>query len=187
MPAFPQCLRRHAGLLTAALATAALAGCGSLSGSPERVAGVLTPYKVQVVQGNFVSREQVELLRAGMSREQVRALLGTPLLASVFHADRWDYVFTLRRQGVPPQSYRLTTYFKGDVLDRFDGDSMPTEAEFVASMDVRRRSMATPLLEATEAQLQKQAVRQPAVPAAAAPTALPPAPTSYPPLESPAR
>ncbi len=191
MPASIQCLHRRAGLLTTAVALAgALAGCGSLSGTPERVAGVLTPYKIQVVQGNFVSREQVEQLRPGMSRDQVRGLLGTPLLASVFHADRWDYVFTLRRQGVPSQSYRLTTYFKGDALDRFEGDTMPTEAEFVASMDVRRRSTVVPLLEASESQLEKQAIRAPAasVPAAAAPVPQSqPAPTSYPPLEAPAR
>jgi outer membrane protein assembly factor BamE len=47
-----------------------------------------------VVQGNFVSREQVEFLKPGMTRQQVRDVLGTPLVASLFHADRWDYVFT---------------------------------------------------------------------------------------------
>ena len=52
------------------------------------------------MQGNFVSKEQVEALRPGMSRQQVRDILGTPLVTSVFHADRWDYVFTIKRQGV---------------------------------------------------------------------------------------
>jgi outer membrane protein assembly factor BamE len=54
----------------------------------------ITPYKVDVIQGNFVSKEQVEQLRPGMTRDQVKATLGTPLMASLFHADRWDYVFT---------------------------------------------------------------------------------------------
>ncbi|MDP3139281.1 MAG: outer membrane protein assembly factor BamE, partial [Burkholderiaceae bacterium] len=84
----------------------------------------LAPYKIEVVQGNFISREQVQALKPGMSRQQVRDTLGTPLLASVFHADRWDYVFTLRRQGVPPQARRLTVYFQGDALARFEGDEM---------------------------------------------------------------
>jgi hypothetical protein len=64
----------------------------------------ITPYKIDVIQGNFVSKEQVEQLRPGMTRDQVKATLGTPLMASLFHADRWDYVFTLKRQGVEPQS-----------------------------------------------------------------------------------
>ena len=50
----------------------------------------LEPYKVPIVQGNVVTREQVAVLRPGMSRIQVRDILGTPLLTSVFHAHRWD-------------------------------------------------------------------------------------------------
>ena len=187
MPAIPPRLSLRAGRLALGLlACAAAAGCSSLGSATQRVAESLTPYKVPVVQGNFVSREQVELLRPGMTRQQVRELLGTPLLASVFHADRWDYVFTMRRQGVAPQSYRLTTFFQNDVLERFEGDTMPTEAEFVASVDVKRRSGAVPVLEASEAQLQKQAEKAPATPAPDA-SPQPPVPTSYPPLEPPAR
>ena len=188
MPAIPPRLSLRAGRLALTLlACAAAAGCSSLGSATQRVAESLTPYKVPVVQGNFVSREQVELLRPGMSRQQVRELLGTPLLASVFHADRWDYVFTMRRQGVPPQSYRLTTFFKNDVLERFEGDTMPTEAEFVATVDVKRRAGAVPVLEATEAQLQRQAGKAPAAAPAREAPAQPPVPPSYPPLEPPAR
>jgi len=60
----------------------ALAGCSSLDGAAHRVANVVTPYKVEVVQGNFVSREQVEALQPGMSRQQVRDILGTPLVTA---------------------------------------------------------------------------------------------------------
>ena len=91
------------------------------------------------MQGNFVSKEQVEALKPGMSRQQVRDILGTPLLTSIFHADRWDYVFTLKRQGVPPQERKLAVFFKGNVLDRFEGDEMPSEAEFVATLDNKRK------------------------------------------------
>jgi outer membrane protein assembly factor BamE len=65
-----------------------------------RIASVVTPYKVDVVQGNFISREQVEALQAGMGRQQVRDILGTPLITSLFHADRWD-MFSLQRPGQP--------------------------------------------------------------------------------------
>lgn len=146
----------------------------------------ITPYKVDVIQGNFVSKEQVEQLRAGMSRDQVKATLGTPLMASLFHADRWDYVFTLKRQGVESQSYKYTVFFKGDQLERFEGDAMPTEAEFIAKLGNRRKLGDVPMLEATEEQLNKAAGKpksEPAPVATSAPASSSPA--VYPPLESP--
>lgn len=184
MPAFSL---RHALTGLAVVAIASLAGCGGLRNASTSVAGIVTPYKAEVVQGNFVSKEQVAYLQPGATRQQVRDVLGTPLLSSAFHADRWDYVFTIRRQGVEPQARRLTLYFKGDLLERFEGDEMPSEAEFVASLDSRRKNAKVPVLEATEEQLQKSA--RPATPAAgadatAAATPAPAAPTAYPPLES---
>lgn len=162
-----------------------LAGCGSFNQASERLASAVTPYKVQVVQGNFVSREQAEFLKPGMSRQQVRDVLGTPLLASAFHADRWDYVFTLRRKGVQEQSYRLALFFKGEVLDRFEGDTLPTEAEFVAALDEQRKVPKVPVLEATEAQLAR--FPAPGHSTAAPAPASAPATASYPPLEAPSR
>ena len=125
-----------------------------------------------------------------MIREQVKATLGTPLLASLFHADRWDYVFTLKRQGAEAQSYKYTVFFKGDLLERFAGDTMPSEAEFIARLDNHRKLGKVPQLEATEAQL-KAAERPSKSAAASAPDPQPtpadePART-YPPLESPAK
>lgn len=163
-----------------------LASC-SMDRSTVNPINWVTPYKIDVIQGNFVSREQVERLRPGLSRDQVKALLGTPLLASLFHADRWDYVFTLKRQGVEPQSFRYTVFFKGDQLVRFEGDTMPSEAEFIAKLDSKRTLGKVPALEATEEQL-KAAEKAPAAKpaasdaAAASPPAAPQA-TAYPPLE----
>jgi len=171
----PETLRL--GLL---LAAAALAGCGTVDSASRRLASSLAPYKVEVVQGNFVSREQVEQLQPGMSRQQVRDLLGTPLVTSVFHGDRWDYVFTMKRQGVDAQARRLTLFFKGDVLERFEGDPMPSEAEFVAAIG-KPRTVKAPRLEATEEQLQKAS--PPKAPAAAAEPVPAPPTASYPPLE----
>ena len=156
-----------------------LVACGSVNSPSNRIAGMVTPYKMDVVQGNFVAREQAAALTPGMPRAQVRQILGSPLLVSVFHGDRWDYVFTFRRQGAEPQSRRVTVYFKGDVLDHFDADALPSEAEFVAALDSGRKTGAVPVLEASEDELKK-------FPAAAAPVsspALPPLPASYPPLE----
>ncbi|WP_367066569.1 outer membrane protein assembly factor BamE [Oryzisolibacter sp. LB2S] len=168
-------------LLTAALA-AGLAGC---AGTGERLSSMVTPYKVDVVQGNFISREQVQALQPGMGRQQVREILGTPLMVSLFHGDRWDYVFTLKRPGVEAQTRRLTVFFKDNVMDHVEGDEMPSEAEFVASLSSKQTSVKVPRLEATEAEL----ARFPKAPPAAEPAATPaPQPaTSYPPLESPRR
>ena len=191
----------HTRVVMALVACAALIGCsstrdpltGKTSESKLNPANWITPYRVDVIQGNFVSKEQVEQLRAGMIRDQVKAILGTPLLASLFHADRWDYVFTLRRQGVPFQSFRYTVYFKGDQLERFGGDAMPSETEFIGRLNSRPQSGKVPVLEATEAQLQaagkdsasrattaRDRSSAPAAPAGGAAA-------SYPPLESPAQ
>ena len=80
-----------------------LSGCETASRTANRTITALSPYRFDVVQGNFVSKEQVQLLQKGMSRRQVRDILGTPLVASVFHANRWDYAFTLGSQGAEPQ------------------------------------------------------------------------------------
>jgi outer membrane protein assembly factor BamE len=138
---------------------------------------------MDIVQGNFVSREQAAALKPGMTRGQVRDILGTPLLTSVFHADRWDYVFTFKRQGVESQARKVTVFFKGDVLERVEADALPTEAEFVASLDSGRTSGKVPVLEMTEDQLKKL----PAPTQVAPPKPLPPLPASYPPLEPAAR
>ncbi len=168
-------------------AGAAVVACGSFDGASRGIANAVTPYKVEVVQGNFVSREQVEALKSGMSRQQVREVLGTPLLTSVFHADRWDYVFTLKRQGVEPQARKLAVYFKGDAMDRAEGDTMPSEAEFVATLGGKRKNAKVPALEASEESLKRYDAR-PAPAADAAPASAPAEPAaSYPPLEAPAR
>jgi outer membrane protein assembly factor BamE len=109
-------------LLLASLTISLLTACGSIL------------YKAEVAQGNFVSKEQVAALKLGMPRLQVADILGTPLLVSVFHADRWEYVFSLKRQGIETPSYKLTVHFKGDALDKIDGSNMPTEQEFIETL-----------------------------------------------------
>ena len=168
--------RRVFTLASAALLVAALlGGCGYLEGARKLV----DPYKNDVVQGNFVSREQVEFIKPGMTRQQVRDVLGTPLVASVFHEDRWDYVFTLERRGAESQRYRLTVYFNGDILERVVGDTMPSEAEFVARFDAVKKTVKVPVLQASEDELGKYPVPEAAL--SAPPGGL--APVTYPPLE----
>jgi len=102
-----------------------LTGCQSIRGwAPTFV----QPYRPDVQQGNVVTREMVDQLRESMTRDQVRFLLGTPLLTSVFHTDRWDYVYYLQRgKGDEVQQRRLVVFFKNDRLERFQSDAMPEE------------------------------------------------------------
>jgi outer membrane protein assembly factor BamE len=172
-----------AGLM---LAGAVLAGCSSMP-STDRLLGVVTPYKVEVVQGNVVTKEQLAAIRAGMSRAQVRDILGSPLLMDVFHADRWDYVFTIRRQGAAPQQRQIIVRFDGDVLKSVDAPELPAERDFVASIDTFKTSRNAPPLALTEAQIKALPLpkAQPAPATAAAAGSTPAAPPrSYPPLEA---
>lgn len=170
----------------AALLAATLSACSSFNKATQGMADALTLYKPEVVQGNFVSKEQVAALQPGMTRLQVRDILGTPLLTSVFHGNRWDYVFTMRRQGVEPQNFRLTVFFDGDTMTRFEGDDMPSETEFVDRLSPKK-DFKVPPLEATEEQLAR--FPAPASPASAAEGAEAPAGAApaghYPPLEAP--
>lgn len=177
------------------MACTALTACSSfktmtsgMSTSSVNPINWITPYKVDIIQGNFVSKEQVEALKVGMPKAQVKDIMGTPLVASVFHADRWDYVFTMKRQGLESQMFKYTVYFKGDQLERFEGDAMPSETEFIATLASGRKIGKAQQLEATEEQL-KSAEKSSASAAAPASNALPPPlappPTVYPPLESP--
>ncbi len=135
----PTLSSRRASLLgSVVLLSALVAGCSSSPTSlrnPETLFGLLTPYRADVVQGNVVTQEVLGLVQPGLGRMQVRELLGTPLLVDPFHADRWDYVFTLRRQGVPDQKRVVSVFFDGDVVKRFDSGEMPSEREFVSSID----------------------------------------------------
>lgn len=149
-------------LLGGAAALMLTACSGASIGQASRSAlDTLAPYKVEVVQGNFVSSEQVALLQRGMSRQQVREILGTPLMTSIFHDQRWEYAFTIKRQGVAERSYKLTVFF-GDEdrgLERVEGaQDMPTEEGFVAGLVRPKTNLKAPPLQASPEQLEKFAV-----------------------------
>jgi len=173
--------RRSFHLTLLALAVAGIAGCSSLNNASTRIAAMVTPYKTDIVQGNVITREQMALIKPGMQRAQVRDILGTALLVSIFHADRWDYVFTIRQQGSQSQSRRVTVFFKDGVVERSEADDLPTEAEFVATLKSPVQSKTPVPLEASEEALKKYPA--PSRPAPARATAVI-APTDYPPLEA---
>jgi outer membrane protein assembly factor BamE len=113
-------------LLPLALA-ALLAGCNTWQTyMPDiRQLGV---YKIDVNQGNYITQDMVEKLKVGQTRQQVRTVLGTPLLTDPFHSDRWDYVYQFQRNRKIVESRQFTVYFAGDTLARWEGDEAPISA-----------------------------------------------------------
>lgn len=110
------------------LRIAAVVALAPLFGCADTVARYIQPYKVEIQQGNFISREQVSALRQGMTRDQVRFVLGTPMLAPMFKGDRWDYLFYIRRTSGLVVERKLTVWFdKDERLDHWVGDEMPIE------------------------------------------------------------
>lgn len=107
---------------TGALAVACLLAAGC-TGVP-RIPGV-TPYRMEIQQGNYISQEMVSQLRRGMSKEQVRFVLGTPLLTDPFHADRWDYLYWRETSKGEREQRRLSVFFDDGRLARLEGDVAP--------------------------------------------------------------
>ena len=130
----------------------ALGGCASTAPSSETAAtaaaatgaqtigatgaraylGLFAPYRVTVQQGNFVSSEMLTQLKVGMTPEQVRFALGTPLLVDLFHSQRWDYIFRLQRGSGEVTTSRVTVFFKDNVVASFQGGDLPTETDYLA-------------------------------------------------------
>lgn len=89
------------------------------------LAGCNLLYKPEIQQGTLLSAEMLAGLKPGMSKRQVRLLLGSPSIADTFHPDRWDYVYSLSRAGEAVTPQQLTLYFRNDTLAHADGDLAP--------------------------------------------------------------
>ena len=177
---------RFLPLSASLLAAFALGGCSSFN-EPASIKGFMAfvaPYKPDVIQGNVVTTEQITLVKPGMSRAQVREVLGSPLITDPFHGDRWDYVFTLRRQGFDDQQRSFVVLFEKDQVLKIDAPVLPSEDEFVAAISRKRLPSSTPKLELTDAE--RAALPAPVAVAAPAASAvvLAGATRTYPPLES---
>ncbi len=120
---------RAARTLLAAAMAAALPACSYLPELPSMpTLGSLKPFRIDIQQGNFLSGEMVAQLKEGMTREQVRFVLGTPLVTDVFHADRWDYVFYRELGDGRKERRHLTVFFEENKLKRFTGENLPVAA-----------------------------------------------------------
>jgi outer membrane protein assembly factor BamE len=124
IPPSPRLFPRHLGLAALAAATLLGGGCTTVDTylPTLRSYGV---YKLDINQGNYLSQDMVDKLKVGQTKVQVRQLLGTPLVVSVFRDNRWDYVYEFTRQGAVREHRTFTVYFVADKLARWEGDEMP--------------------------------------------------------------
>lgn len=141
-------MRRSVLLSCTLLAGLLLTGCESLQRT-DSLFGLITPYRIDIVQGNAITQEQAALIKPGLNRLQVREVLGTPLIADPFHANRWDYIFTLRRPGAEPQRRSVVVTFENDVVKSIEAPPLPSEREFVASIS-RYKDLRAPKLELSQ-------------------------------------
>ncbi|HLU76820.1 MAG TPA: outer membrane protein assembly factor BamE [Burkholderiales bacterium] len=112
------------------VAALAVAGCSS-NLNP------LRPYRMEIQQGNHLSQENVAKLKRGMTKDQVRFVLGTPLITDIFHADRWDYVYRYSPENSNTvEERRLTVIFDDERLVRLEGDVVAAGGEASAQNEV---------------------------------------------------
>jgi outer membrane protein assembly factor BamE len=88
------------------------------------------PYRPDVQQGNWITSEQVAQLQQGMTREQVRFILGTPTIQDIFRTNRWDYPYYNKPGYGEEQERKFTVWFEGDSLVRWEGDQQPDRQPF---------------------------------------------------------
>ena len=104
-------------LILLTLLVASLSACG--------VVGFPGVYRINVEQGNIVTQEMVDQLKPGMSKRQVRFIMGTPLVEDTFNQNRWDYPYSIRNGGELLSESHVTVFFDGDSLVNVTGDVLP--------------------------------------------------------------
>lgn len=85
-------------------------------------------YKIDIQQGNIVTQEMVDQLKPGMTKRQVRYVMGTPLMEDTFNPNRWDYYYSMAPGKGELVKERITIFFDGDNLSHFQGDYSPSGA-----------------------------------------------------------
>lgn len=117
-----------------------------------------TPYKLDIQQGNVITQDMMAKLKPGMTKAQVRFILGSPPITDMFHTNRWDYVYILKAGGKVKEERKLTLFFDNDQLTRVAGDVIPATKEDKVAED------AKPAKAPTEIVLQKFDPNAPPIP-----------------------
>jgi len=113
---------RPGRVLLVGVALLILGGCAS---SDNTRSGLLEPYRFDIPQGNYVTQEMLDQVKPGMSREQVRFALGSPLLNAAFRTDRWNYIYRFQHANGRADVRRVVIFFADNQVDRIEADPLP--------------------------------------------------------------
>lgn len=127
-------IRSNSRFIPVAAVFVALSACSN-------VPRFFNEYKIDIQQGNVLSQEMVAQLKPGQTRDQVRFLLGTPMIADMFHQQRWDYLYSFKNGATGQvQSRRFSVFFGDDgLLSRVDGDVAVAEVAELTAPVARAR------------------------------------------------
>jgi outer membrane protein assembly factor BamE len=106
--------------------TALLAGCSGVSMPDFSMPKLPNVHKFDIQQGNVITQDMIDQLRPGMTKSQVRFVMGTPLISDTFNEDRWDYYYSLSPSNGEEVRERMAIFFENDQLVGFRGDFIPT-------------------------------------------------------------
>ncbi|UDG82832.1 Outer membrane protein assembly factor BamE [Candidatus Vallotia lariciata] len=120
---------------------ALLGACKTYGGFTQSIAHLITPYQITIVQGNFVSAEAASMLRVGMSKDEVRSLIGTPLLTDIFHVHRWDYMFYFKRgqTSIIEQRDLVVNFVDDRVVSWTGANNLLSERDLIDKIDDHSR------------------------------------------------
>ncbi|HUW51113.1 MAG TPA: outer membrane protein assembly factor BamE [Sulfuricella sp.] len=126
----------------------------------DRVTEKISPYRIDIQQGNVVTQEMVAKLKPGMTKSQVRFIMGTPLITDAFHADRWDYVYRFQKAGKLTEERKMALFFEQDKLHRVQGDVVAATPESAAEAEAAKSAAAGVPVKASEPSAQNAAPAQ---------------------------
>ena len=129
------CQMKKLLIVITCFATLGLGACSS---------GMQLVHKIDVQQGNVITQDEVNQLKPGMSRRQVQFIMGSPMIADVFHQDRWDYIYRMQPGYGEPTSEHITLYFNDDSLERITGTLHPRETDSTTGVHPRQVTLEVP-------------------------------------------
>ena len=139
-------------LISIIASSALLSGCSNLSmpeiSVPDSIPDLV--HKVDIQQGNIINQDMINKLEPGMSKRQVRFIMGSPMISDIFHATRWDYLYRFHKSGhAPSETKRVSLHFDNEQLVRIEGDMRPMPAE-EGAVDKKSQIVEVPVQDRNE-------------------------------------
>lgn len=106
-------------------------------------------YKLTVQQGNIVTQDMLDQLKAGMTQRQVAYIMGTPLIKSPYEQNRWDYLYTLERRDEIVKNYHVAVFFTDEIYTHYEGE-VPQDESLEQQQEVLEEKREDTLLDIPE-------------------------------------